>query len=125
MLRLLLIVGSGGFIGSVARYLAHIYIHKYYPSSFPLATFTINIIGCLLIGIIYALSEKGNIMSADVRMFLAVGICGGFTTFSTFSYEILQLLKAKEVIIASAYIALSVFVGVLAAYLGAAIVKAI
>ncbi len=124
MFRMLLIVGSGGFIGSAARYLGQIFINKYYPSSFPLGTFTINIVGCLLIGMIYAFSEKGNIMSPEVRMFLATGFCGGFTTFSTFSYDILQLLKDREILIASGYISLSVFLGILAAYLGVIIVKA-
>ena len=125
MLRMILIVGSGGFAGSVARYLGQVFINKYYPSSFPLGTFTINVLGCFLIGMIYAFSEKGNIMKPEILMFLATGFCGGFTTFSTFSYDVLQLFKDREILIASGYISLSVFLGILAAYLGVVIVKAI
>jgi len=95
MLRMLFIVGSGGFLVSAARYLSQVMINKYFPSSFPYGTFSINVSGSFLIGLIFALGEKGNILSPEVRMFLVTGFCGGFTTFSTFSYEILQQLIPK------------------------------
>ncbi len=122
---MLFIVGSGGFFGSSARYLTQIMINKYFPSSFPYGTFSINVSGSLLIGVIFALSEKGNILSPEVRMFLATGFCGGFTTFSTFSYEILQQLRDGEILLASLYIVSSIIFGILAAYAGFFLIKSL
>ncbi|MFZ4414200.1 MAG: fluoride efflux transporter CrcB [Bacteroidales bacterium] len=125
MIKMLFIVGSGGFFGSSARYLTQVMINKYFPSSFPYGTFSINVSGSLLIGIIFALSEKGNILSPEVRMFLATGFCGGFTTFSTFSYEILQQLRDGEIFLASIYIFSSIIFGLLAAYAGFYLIKSL
>ena len=122
---MLFIVGSGGFLGSAARYLSHLMINKYFPSSFPYGTFSINVSGSFLIGLIFALSEKGSILSPEVRMFLATGFCGGFTTFSTFSYEILQQLRNGEIIPASLYIVSSILFGLLAAYAGFYLIKSL
>jgi protein CrcB len=89
MLKSILIAGIGGFIGTVFRFLVSRYIQVTYLSVFPWGTFLVNILGSLLIGIFYGISEKGNFMSPEWRIFLTVGICGGFTTFSTFYYPLL------------------------------------
>jgi CrcB protein len=106
------IIGIGGFIGSVARYYTQLLFRFAFPMSFPFGTFAVNIIGCFIIGIVYALFERGNIMSEDWRLFLATGLCGGFTTFSSFSHESVNLIKAGEFISVSLYISASVILGI-------------
>jgi len=125
MLKLILIIGTGSFIGGVLRFLTSRLIQNSVFSSFPYGTFMVNILGCLFIGIFYGISERGNMMSAEWRMFLTVGFCGGFTTFSTFANENLALLKDGNVFYSALYISLSVFVGILATYSGNLIIKAI
>jgi fluoride exporter len=93
MLRTILLVGTGGFIGSVMRYLVQYYMEKTLTSTFPWGTFIANIAGSFIIGMIFALAEKGNLMSAEWRIFLAVGICGGFTTFSSFAFNNLTMTE--------------------------------
>ncbi|HOP14600.1 MAG TPA: fluoride efflux transporter CrcB, partial [Lentimicrobium sp.] len=93
MLKILLFIGSGSFLGGIARYLLSKSIQQTVITSFPLGTFWVNITGCFLIGLIYGLSDRGTPISNELRLFLAVGFCGGFTTFSTFSHENLALLR--------------------------------
>lgn len=123
MLRLILIVGAGGFIGTVGRFLLSRVIHANTLTSFPLGTFTVNIIGCLLIGIIYGISGRSNIISPDLRLFLTVGVCGGFTSFSTFSSENIFLLRDGNFMFFALYTSLSVFLCLVAVYLGNLITK--
>lgn len=125
MLRTIFIVGAGGFIGSVMRYLVQIYIEKGLMSTFPWGTFVANIAGSFIIGIVYALSLKGSLQSAEWRMFLAVGICGGFTTFSSFAYNNLTMLK--EGVYGQFFLNVggSLFFGLLAVYLGMLLVRVI
>lgn len=125
MLRSLFIAGFGGFIGTVLRYLLSRYIQENTFSVFPWATFWVNIIGSLLIGIIYGLSEKGSLLSADVRLFFTVGICGGFTTFSSFSNDTFLLLQEREYFRITLYATLSFGLGLLAVYLGRILSKLI
>lgn len=125
MLKTLLMIGSGSFLGGVARFLLSRYVQGTVLSSFPFGTFAVNIIGSLLIGIIYGLSERGNLTDETLKMFLAVGFCGGFTTFSTFANENLSLLREGDILYFSLYAALSVFLGILAVYLGNLLTKLI
>ncbi|MES2730893.1 MAG: fluoride efflux transporter CrcB [Bacteroidota bacterium] len=121
-MRIWLLVGAGGFIGSVLRYLASQLIQNRCLSLFPLGTFGVNILGCFVIGVIFGCSLKGN-MTPEWRFFLATGICGGFTTFSTFSNETIGLLRNGQVGYAFLYIAASVIVGLLATFLGITLIK--
>ena len=123
--RILLIVGTGGFIGTIARYLSQQVISRYFPTIFPLGTLTINVIGCFLIGIIYAISDRGNMLTPEWRTFLATGFCGGFTTFSAFSYESLNLMKDGEFLYLALYIGLSVMLGFAATFLGMYVIKSL
>ena len=118
MIKIILIAGTGGFFGTVARFLSSRYIQNLFLGTFPWGTFMVNMAGCLLIGIFYGLSEKGNLMTPEWRMFLTVGFCGGFTTFSTFAGENLALLKDGNFFYFALYTGLSVFLGLLATYLG-------
>lgn len=117
-----LVVGIGGFIGAVLRYLISLIPIKN-PASFPVNTFIINIAGALAIGLIaFAVSKNENI-DPKLLLFLKVGICGGFTTFSTFSLETAELIKNGSVVVAVIYIVLSVALGVLAAILPQLVLK--
>lgn len=123
--RNLILVGVGGFLGSVFRYLVTVLLARQFTSSFPLGTLTVNVVGCFLIGILFALSEKGNLLTPEWRIFLTTGFCGGFTTFSTFSYESIRLLQDGEILYLSLNVALSVIVGFAATYLGMFFIKSV
>lgn len=123
MLKTLLFVGSGSFIGGVARYLLSRFVQGHVASGFPWGTFGVNVVGCLTIGLLYGLFERGNLMNSDLRLFLTVGFCGGFTTFSTFLHENYALLEEHNFFHFAAYTFSSLFVGWLAVYLGHTIIK--
>ena len=125
MLKSLLIVGTGGFIGTVLRFLVSRYFQENTFSLFPWGTFTVNIIGSLLIGIFYGMSERGNLLNPEIRIFLTVGICGGFTTFSSLTNDAFMLLQEKEWLKVSLYMSLSFFLGLIAVYLGRTLIKSI
>ena len=82
MLRTLLFIGMGSFIGGIARFLLARWVQGGTGSSFPFGTLAVNVLGCLAIGLLYGIFERGNLMNPDLRLFLTVGLCGGFTTFS-------------------------------------------
>jgi CrcB protein len=125
MLRTLLIVGSGGFIGSVMRYLVQFFIEKGATTTFPWGTFVANVAGSFIIGVVFALAEKGNLMNSELRLFFAVGICGGFTTFSSFAYNNFTMLKEHSFGQLLWNVGGSLFFGILAVYIGVLVVKAI
>ena len=118
MVKLLAIIGFGGFIGTIARFLISRYFQLNLPTLFPWGTFIVNLMGCFLIGIIYGISEKGNFLSPEVRLFLTVGLCGGFTTFSTFSNDALMLMEQQEWLRFALYSSLSFFLGIMAVFAG-------
>lgn len=118
MLRSILIVGLGGFIGSALRFLVTRWFQVQTASQFPWGTFTVNIIGSFVIGLAFGLSENGNLLTPEWRLFITVGLCGGFTTFSSLSNDTLLLLQGREFVAASLYIALSFFLGLLAVFAG-------
>ncbi len=125
MLRTIFIVGTGGFIGSVLRYLVQYFVEKGMTSTFPLGTLIANIAGSFIIGIVFALAEKGNMLSAEWRIFLAVGVCGGFTTFSSFAYNNFIMIKEQSFMQLLLNIGGSLFLGILAVYLGVILIRAI
>jgi CrcB protein len=114
MLKAFTLVGIGGALGSIGRYLAAQYVQsRFVASGFPYGTLIVNITGCFLIGLIYGFAAKTDILS-EWRLFLVTGICGGYTTFSAFSYESITLLKNGDVVHFCIYIAASVLLGLLA-----------
>jgi fluoride exporter len=115
----ILLVALGGAIGSVARFKMSGYIlHHTIDWRFPAGTFAVNVIGCLVAGVLAGLAEKHEFFTADTRLLLFTGLLGGFTTFSAFGLETMFLLKRGEVLIAGANIALSVAAGLAALWLG-------
>jgi fluoride exporter len=119
----ILLVGLGGGIGSILRYLSQKWVNESYEHNFPLATFLVNVFGCLLIGILYALGEKGNILSPQSRLLLVTGFCGGFTTFSTFAFENMNLLRVADNFSFVLYAVGSVVLGIAAVYIGSLLIK--
>lgn len=111
------LVFLGGGIGSALRYLISKPLNQVFQNFF-LGTFLVNIIGCLLIGIILGASYKNNLLSGNNTLFLATGFCGGFTTFSAFAFEKHTLLKSSDLFHFSVYTMSSIAVGVLAVALG-------
>ncbi len=118
MLKQLLLIGTGGFIGSVARFLISRLNTRIDWLSIPIGTLTVNVLGSLLIGFLIGISEKSPVLTVEWRMFLMVGLCGGFTTFSSFTGENLVLMKNGQILPLLLYTALSVFLGFVAVYLG-------
>ena len=107
----ILAVGAGGFIGSVLRYVIGL-IPVTETLAFPIKTFAINVIGCLLIGVIAVSASKNIDLNTQMLLLLKVGLCGGFTTFSTFALETSDLMKSGHMGIAFLYVVLSVIVGI-------------
>jgi CrcB protein len=123
MLKTLFIIGSGSFLGGVARYLTARVVQNSFASAFPYGTMAVNLLGCLLIGLIFGISERTNMISDEWRIFLTVGFCGGFTTFSTFANENMTLLRDGNFFYFALYTGLSVFLGLVAVFFGNALTK--
>src|SRR6266542_4019507 len=117
-IKTILIIFAGSGIGGVARYGMQTWVFRIYPFTFPLGTFIVNTVGCFLIGLFYALSEKGNLLTPEWRLALTTGLCGGFTTFSTFAYENMNLLRTGDYLYFALYAAASVVLGIAAVYYG-------
>jgi CrcB protein len=119
----ILIIGLGGGLGSICRYLVQLGISRLTTVSFPAGTFLVNITGCFIIGLLYGFSDKYATLSTEWRLFLVTGICGGYTTFSSFSYESISLFRQGNYTYFIAYTVLSVLLGLLATVGGMMIVK--
>lgn len=115
----LLLVALGGAFGALARFkLSGFFLHRYANASFPLGTFTCNVVGCLAIGVFAALAEKHHWFSPDTRILIITGFLGAFTTFSAFGYETMYLARRGEMFVAGSYVASSVCFGLLAVWIG-------
>ena len=112
-----LLVFLGGGLGSSLRYLVTIAMNQY-SKFLPFGTFTVNMLGCLLIGLILGYAQKENTLTSNQTLLLATGFCGGFTTFSAFANENLELIKNGEIFNFSVYTICSILVGVLAVFIG-------
>ena len=112
-----LLVFFGGGLGSGLRYLVSIAMNQY-SKVLPFGTFTVNIVGCLLIGLILGYSQKDNTLTSNQTLLLVTGFCGGFTTFSAFANENLELIKNGEIFDFSMYSISSIVVGIVAVFVG-------
>lgn len=117
-----LFVGIGGFIGSVLRYLIGLVPIKD-SGGFPVKTFMINLLGAFLIGVVVSVAARNKNIDPKIVLMLKIGVCGGFTTFSTFAYEMSGLLNGHHIFIGIVYATLSIILGVIAVYLGQAVIR--
>lgn len=120
-----LIIALGGGIGSALRYAVSKFVQDSTNGVFPYHTFAVNIVGCLLIGLFYGLAARGHLGNNTTTLLLTTGLCGGFTTFSTFCNENIALLRGDNALTALVYVASSVFCGLLAVALGYLIIDII
>ena len=116
-IRNIIAVGAGSFIGGIARYLVSLAM-KGISKGFPWATVLVNLIGCLIIGLLWGFLSRNASESTSWGLFLTVGLCGGFTTFSTFSKEALTILQTGQIWGFASYIALSILAGIALVALG-------
>ena len=114
-MKIILAIGIGSCIGGISRYQLTQLIQSKFLSTYPFGTLGVNIIGCFCIGLVFGLSERGNI-NMEWRLFLATGILGGFTTFSSFSNETVSLLRDGQYWLSFSYISSSVIFGVVATF---------
>lgn len=125
MLGHALLVGVGGFVGAVARYLAGGFVHRHLPASFPWGTFVVNVVGCFAIGLLAVLVSERQALGPDGRLFWMVGVLGGFTTFSTFGYETVALLQDRVYLLAALNAFGQLGLGLLGVFAGAAVARAL
>jgi CrcB protein len=123
MIKQILLVGFGGGIGSITRWLCQKWFSENYLQSFPWGTFIVNLTGCFLIGLIYEASEKSLALGPQTRLFLVAGFCGGFTTFSTFSYENMLFLRSGDLSYFFLYTIGSLVLGIIGVFGGVALMK--
>lgn len=123
MIKTLFLIGSGVFFGSIFRYLVQNWVNQSAQSTFPWGTFFVNILGSLLISMVYAISDKIDVFSQQIRLFFAIGFCGGFTIFSTFANENLTLINNHQLFQSLIYSGSSVIVSIIMLGLGFVIVR--
>ena len=123
MIKSILIVGVGSFVGGALRYIISVVMKNVCGSGFPWRTLVVNLLGCFLFGLIFALFSKYNSLYNPLCLLLTTGICGGFTTFSTFANESMQMLRGGNTIGFIIYVASSVLIGILLIAFGYYIVK--
>lgn len=118
----LLLVGTGGFVGSALRYAVSGWVQRIDPDgAFPFGTLAVNLAGCLVIGVLGGLSEARSVLGPEARLLVLIGVLGGFTTFSTFGWETLALLREGELAAAGFNVGASVALGIGAVWLGHAL----
>lgn len=122
----LLLVGIGGFIGSVLRYVASGWVHQITRSvEFPYGTLVVNLVGCFVIGFLAQLADARGVFTGETRAFVFIGVLGGFTTFSSFGNETMNLLRDGEMLPALANVSAHLVLGLSAVWLGRTVAHAV
>jgi len=122
LLKTILAIGAGSFLGGAARYLVSLAM-KGVSKGFPWATLVVNLVGCFIIGLLWGVFGKNGTEGSNLALFLTVGLCGGFTTFSTFSKEALMMLQSGNIWGFAGYVAISVIAGIALVALGYFLVR--
>ncbi|HKE85031.1 MAG TPA: fluoride efflux transporter CrcB [Vicinamibacterales bacterium] len=117
----LVLIGVGGAAGAIARYILGGVVHQWIPGFFPYGTFVVNILGCLVFGLIVGLAESRFVVGPEARAFLLVGVLGGFTTFSSFTFETFELVRSGQVVAAGVNVIGQVVIGFLLFWAGFAV----
>ncbi len=123
MIKAMLIAGAGGFIGTCGRFIIGKLCKEFFGGSFPFGTLLVNMAGCFIIGILFGLIEKTDIMTSGQSLLLVTGFCGGFTTFSTFAEDMWELGNKGDWIAFGIYLAASVISGILLVWAGRAVIR--
>lgn len=122
----LVMIGLGGALGSMSRYLVSrsltSHLENFFAGGFPIGTFAVNVIGCFLIGYIYSFFDKHGLLLPHLKLFLTTGFCGGFTTFSTFMSESASLSESS-LLMMFLYLAISIILGFVALYMGTGLAR--
>ncbi|HEY0656721.1 MAG TPA: fluoride efflux transporter CrcB [Chryseosolibacter sp.] len=114
----ILLVGVGGFVGSIARYVSSVSIDQKLNSTFPYGTFTVNLLGAFLLGLIYGWASQNSTDASNTKLFLITGFCGGFTTFSAFAFENFNLLANRMTATSLLYSLSTLILGVILVWVG-------
>lgn len=123
MIKEILIAGCGGFAGTALRFVVGKWTSGFWSGPFPMGTFIVNIAGCLLIGLFLGLLENNRVVSAQANLLLITGFCGGFTTFSAFARELLDMGQKGDWTVMALYLTLSIVPGILCVWLGRALIR--
>lgn len=124
-MKTLIWIGLGGFFGSVSRFYIQTVVNRHFPSEFPWGTMVVNIIGCLIIGALYALAEKNRVFGPEMRLFLMVGFVGSFTTYSSFALEKFLLFQSGMSVMSMGYLIASIIAGLAGVYSGYYLVQSL
>lgn len=116
----LIALAIAGALGTLARYWLSGFVHRHVRETFPSGTLVVNILGCFLIGLVMCLVREQQVFGPETRVVIVVGLLGGFTTFSAFGYETVELIRGGEFLLAGGNVFGNVVVGLLAVWLGAA-----
>jgi len=119
----ILIIGIGSGIGGILRYIVSNLSYKYFAPFFPFGTLIVNVLGSFILGIVFFYLSEKSVISPELRLFLGIGFCGGFTTFSTFSLETFNLIRDTEYLLAFGNIILNLFLALIAVILAYWIIK--
>ena len=124
-MKQIFLLGLGGFAGTTLRYGVQYVFNKYLQIIFPLGTFIVNITGCFVIGLLYGIASKYSWITPEWRLFLITGLCGGYTTFSTFAYENMVMLQQGNYTGFAAYSISSFVLCLLVVFAGLSVIKII
>ena len=123
MIKMMLIAGAGGFVGTCCRYLVTRWCAMLFSGSWPLGTFLVNVAGCFVFGVLLGLFEKTQTVSTTESLLLVTGFCGGFTTFSAFAGEVCLLGDKGQLVTSLVYLLASVTLGVIMVIAGRALIR--
>lgn len=123
MIKMMLMAGCGGFVGTALRFLVGRWCSGLHLGGFPLGTFVVNVVGSFLIGLLLGLAEQRGVLSATASAVLVTGFCGGFTTFSTFADDMFLMLQKGHIGLFGLYVTLSLLLGIAMVYVGRTLVR--